>query len=187
MELLERGAAEVVGIDIAGQFVASADRRLTLVQGDLSQLDEVPAVFGRSFDRILFLQSLGYATDQAATLRAARRLLSADGFLVVVRSHPVRFAVERAKKNGTLIGQEYFSTGPYSYPSGWNDQVTVTHQVNTVAETVNVFAAAGLWMEEAVEPRLSAEDRRRFPHKQAWLDEHLGVIVFKLRPVRLSR
>jgi ubiquinone/menaquinone biosynthesis C-methylase UbiE len=187
VELLERGAAEVVGIDIAGQFVPSADRRLTLVQGDLSQLDDVPAVRGRSFDRILFLQSLGYAADQAATLRAARRLLSADGFIVVVRSHPIRFAVERAKKNGTLIGQEYFGAASYSYPSGWNEQVTVTHKVGTVADMVNAFAAAGLWIEEAVEPQLSLEARRRFPHKQAWLDEHLGVIVFKLRPAHSSR
>lgn len=147
VEMLERGAAEVVGIDIAGQFVASADPRLTLAQGDLSQLDEVPAVRERSFDRILFLQSLGYAADQAHTLRAARELLSADGFIVVVRSHPIRFAVERAKENGTLIGQEYFGTEPYSYASGWNEQVTVTHQVNTMADMVNAFAAAGLWIE----------------------------------------
>ena len=51
---------------------------------------------------------------------------------------------------------------------------------------INAFAAAGLWIEEAVEPQLSEEDQRRFPHKQAWLDEHLGVIVFKLRPIPLS-
>jgi SAM-dependent methyltransferase len=183
VELLEQGATEIIGIDISGHFIASADPRLTLVQGDLSELDQLPAVQGRTFDRILFLQSLGYAEDQVRTLRAARDRLSANGFMVVVRSHPIRFAVERAKKNGTLLGQEYFTTEPYSYASGWNEQVTVTHQTNTVADMLNAFAAAGLWIEGAVEPRLSAESRRRFPHKQAWLDEHLGVIVFKVRPL----
>ena len=34
----------------------------------------------------------------------------------------------------------------------------------------------------AVEPQLGQHDRRRFPHKQAWLDKHLGMIIFKLRP-----
>jgi SAM-dependent methyltransferase len=183
VELLEQGATEIIGIDISGHFIACADPRLTLVQGDLSELDQLPAVQGRTFDRILFLQSLGYAEDQVRTLRAARDRLSANGFMVVVRSHPIRFAVERAKKNGTLLGQEYFTTEPYSYASGWNEQVTVTHQTNTVADMLNAFAAAGLWIEGAVEPRLSAESRRRFPHKQAWLDEHLGVIVFKVRPL----
>ena len=62
----------------------------------------------------------------------------------------------------------------------------MTHQVNTVADMLNAFAAAGLWIEEAVEPRLSAPDRRRFPHKQAWLDEHLGIIIFKARPLHDS-
>ena len=151
------------------------------------ELVEVAELYGRSFDRILLLQSLGYAADQARTLRAARELLSADGFIVVVRSHPIRFAVERAKKNGTLIGEEYFSSEQYSYASGWNEQVTVTHGVGTVADMVNAFAAAGLWIEEAVEPELTPEDQRRFPHKQAWLDEHLGVILFKLRPLHPSR
>ena len=127
VELLERGAAEVVGIDIAGQFLASVDPRLTLARGDLTRLDEVPAIRGRSFDRILFLQSLGYAADQVRTLQMAGQLLSTEGFLVVVRSHPIRFAAERAKKNGTQLGREYFATEPYSYSSSWNEQLIVTH------------------------------------------------------------
>lgn len=142
VELLERGAAEVLGIDISGHFLASDHPKLTLVQGDLSELDQVSAISGRSFDRILFLQSLGYAAGQAHTLRAARDRLTADGFIVVVRSHPVRFAVERAKTNGTTLGQEYFSTEPYSYPSGWNEHITVSHRTNTVADMLNAFAAA---------------------------------------------
>lgn len=70
----------------------------------------MPCLHGRSFDRTLFLQSLGYAVDQARTLRAARDRLNANGFILVVRSHPIRFAVERARRNGTTLGQEYFST-----------------------------------------------------------------------------
>ena len=58
----------------------------------------------------------------------------------------------------------------------------LTHRTNTMADVINIFAAAGLWIEVAVEPQLGEDDRRRFPHKQAWLDKHLGVIIFKLRP-----
>ena len=117
IELLELGAAQVVGIDISGHFVDSVDPRLTLVQGDLSDLGQVPAIQRRSFDRILFLQSLGYAADQVHTLAAARDRLSAEGFIVVVRSHPVRFAVERAKKNGTSLGRSTTPLSPTPTPA----------------------------------------------------------------------
>jgi SAM-dependent methyltransferase len=183
VELLERGASSVTGLDLAGRFVPMEDERLTLIQADLSDLGEVPAITGRRFDRIVFLQSLGYARDQVATLAAARRHLTDGGFIVVARSHPIRFAVERAEKNGTTIGQEYFSTEPYTYASRWNKQISLTHVTNTVADMINTFAAAGLWIEHALEPQLSEEHRRQFPHKQVWLDRHLGIIVFRARPL----
>lgn len=59
----------------------------------------------------------------------------------------------------------------------------MTHRTNTVAGMLNAFATAGLWIERVVEPQLSAEDQQRFPRKQAWLNEHLGIIIFSARPV----
>ncbi len=112
VELLERGAAEVVGVDIAAHFLASADPRLTLVQGDLSDLDQVPAIQGRFFDRILFLQSLGYAADQARTPRVARERLSADGFIMVVRSHPIALPSNGRRRTGRCWDR---STSPLGF------------------------------------------------------------------------
>jgi SAM-dependent methyltransferase len=180
-ELLQLGAASVVGIDIAANFIEPIPRGLHLVQGDLSDLDRQPAITDRVFDRILFLQSLGYARDQVHTLATARKHLSSDGFMVVARSHPIRFAIERSEKNGTTMGEEYYSTEPYSYASGWNEQITLTHPGGTVADMINTFAEAGLRIETAVEPQMNEEDRHRYPHKQAWLNKHLGIIIFKLR------
>jgi len=185
-ELIQLGAASVVGIDIAGHFIEPIPRGLHLVQGDLSDLDREPAITGRLFDRILFLQSLVYARDEVHTLRTARDHLSSGGFMVVARSHPIRFAVERSEKNGTTIGEEYYSTEPYSYASGWNADVMLTHRGGTVADMINTFAAAGFQIESAVEPQLGGEDRRRYPHKQAWLNKYLGIIVFKLRPTQAN-
>ena len=45
---------------------------------------------------------------------------------------------------------------------------------------LNTFAAAGLTVDRAIEPELSAEARERYPHKQEWLNQHLGVILFVL-------
>jgi SAM-dependent methyltransferase len=54
-ELVENGAAAAVGIDISGTFVSAQPSRLQFVQGDLSELESVPELTDRTFDRILFL------------------------------------------------------------------------------------------------------------------------------------
>ncbi len=46
-----------------------------------------------------------------------------------------------------------------------------------------MFSAAGLWIETAVEPHLSEVAARRYPHKQAWMNKYLGILIFKLRPL----
>ncbi|MEQ7125888.1 hypothetical protein ABN034_15350 [Actinopolymorpha sp. B11F2] len=79
------------------------------------------------------------------------------------------------------MGEEYFSTARFSYLSGWNDQITLTKRPYTISDLINVFSAAGLWIETALEPQLSEDARRRYPHKQAWMNKYLGILIFKLR------
>lgn len=179
--LAAEGAAEVIGIDVAGAFVDHDRGNVRLVQGDLSTLASVPAVADRHFDRILFFQSISYSRDQTQTLVDARNLLADGGQILVQRSHPVRFAVERSRARGTSLGEEYYSTRPYAYESGWNGEVTLTHSTETFSTMLNTFSAAGLTVERAIEPELSAEARKRYPKKQEWLNQHLGVILFVLR------
>jgi SAM-dependent methyltransferase len=182
-ELVRDGAVSSVGVDISGNFLTAVPPGAELVQGDLSDLDSLPALAGRRFDRITFLQSIGYASDPVRTLRSARNMLSDDGFIVVTRTHPIRYAVERAEQNGTTLGEEYFATAPYTYVhDGWNDQVALTKRTYTIADLINLFSAAGLWIETAVEPQLSEDAGRRYPHKLAWMNKHLGILIFKLRP-----
>ena len=178
--LAEEGAVEVLGVDITDTFTDHDRDNVDLVQGDLSDLASVPATRGRLFDRILFFQTLGYARDQVRTLTEARNLLAPDGRILVQRSHPVRYAVERAETNGTSLGEEYYSTQRYTYRSGWNPSVSLTHSNETVSTIINTFVDAGLTIDAAVEPELSADDQQRYPHKQACLDKYLGVIIFVL-------
>jgi SAM-dependent methyltransferase len=182
-ELVRDGAGPAVGVDISGNFLTDLPPGLELVQGDLSDVDSVPGLTGRTFDRIMFLQSIGYANDPVRTLQAARRMLADDGFILLTRTHPVRYAVERAEQNGTTLGEEYYSTNPYTYVhTGWDDRVALTKRTSTIADLLNLFSAAGLWVETAVEPQLSEAARVRYPHKQAWMNKHLGILIFKLRP-----
>lgn len=107
--LADDGAAQAVGVDIAGNFIPDRPD-VELIQADLSDLCAVPALSGRRFDRILFLQSFGYAADPVHALQAARSMLTDNGFIQLTRTQPVRYALQRARDNGTTIGEEYFAT-----------------------------------------------------------------------------
>ncbi|QDP94915.1 class I SAM-dependent methyltransferase [Microlunatus elymi] len=182
--LIRDGAASGVGVDISGNFIVDPPPGLELIRADISGLESVPGLAGRRFDRILFLQSFGYAEDPVRTLQSARAMLAEDGFILLTRTQPIRYAVERAEQNGTSLGEEYFATDSFSYRHGsWNDQISLTKRPYTMADLLNVFSAAGLWIETTVEPQLSEEARQRFPHKQAWMNKYLGILMFKLRPL----
>lgn len=183
-QLAAEGAAPAVGVDISGNFIP-APPGVDLVQADLSDLSAVPALSGRRFDRILFLQSFGYAEDSVRALQIARDMLTDDGFILLTRTQPVRHAIERAEQNGTTIGEEYFTTAPFSYQHrSWDDQLTLTKRPFTMSDLLNAFSAAGLWIEEAKEPHMSAEAAARFPEKYASVSKHfVGIIMFKLRPL----
>lgn len=183
-QLVRDGAVTSVGVGISDTFIADPPPGLELVQGDLSDLGTVPGLAGRRFDRILFLQSFGYAKDPVHALATARRMLTDDGFVLLTRTQPVRYALERAAENGTTLGQEYFSTRSFSYRHrSWDDDVTLTKRPYTMSDLLNTFSAAGMWVETAVEPQLSRADAERFPHKKAVLDAYLGILVFRLRPL----
>ena len=73
----------------------------------------------------MFLQSFGYASDPVRTLRAARAMLTDDGFILLTRTQPIR-SPSPAERNGPSLGEEYSSRDVYSYRSSWNDQITLS-------------------------------------------------------------
>lgn len=74
----------------------------------------------------MFLQSFGYAKDPVRTLKSSRSRLADDGFILLTKTQPIRYALDQAEQNGTSLGEEYFSTSPFSYLSGWNPEISLT-------------------------------------------------------------
>jgi SAM-dependent methyltransferase len=182
-QLASEGAVRSVGVDISANFIVQPPG-VELIQGDLSDLAAVPGLAGRQFDRILFLQSFGYAADPVRALQTARDMLAEDGYILLTRTQPIRYAIERAEENGTSVGEEYFATESFAYRHrNWNEQVTLTKSPFTVSDLLNTFSRARLWIEAAVEPQMPAEAAQRYPHKQAVMNKYLGILMFKLRPL----
>ncbi len=110
-------------------------------------------------------------------------MLTDEGFIVLTKTQPIRYARECAEKNGTSLGEEYFAQGTYTYRTGWNQDIALTKNTYTMSDLLNTFRAAGLWIEMALEPHLSEDAARRYPQKQQWMNNYLGIIIFKLRPI----
>jgi SAM-dependent methyltransferase len=182
-ELVRDGAVASAGVDIGANFITSPPAGVELIRGDLSNPDSLPELRGRTFDRILFLQSFGFAKVPVHTLRAARAMLNQDGFILLTRTQPIRYALERAEKKGTTLGEEYFSKADYTYRTGWNENIALTKRTYTMSDLLNAFSKAGLWIETAIEPQLTGDAACRYPHKQAWMNRYLGILIFKLRPL----
>lgn len=53
-------------------------------------------------------------------------MLNQDGFILLTRTQPIRYAAERTERNGTTLGEEYFSRADYSYRTGWNEHIGLT-------------------------------------------------------------
>ena len=182
-QLVMEGAVASVGVDISRNFI-DPPLGVEFIEGDLSDLAALPGLASRRFDRILFLQSFGYAADGIKALRTAREMLTEDGFILLTRTQPVRYAIERAEQNGTSLGEEYFATESFGYRHrNWNDAVTLTKRPYTMSDLLNTFSAARLWIETAIEPQMPAAAAQRYPHKQAVLNKYLGILMFKLRPL----
>ena len=169
LQLLQDGAAASVGVDVGGNFIAARLLAWSSSKAISPSWPCVPSVAGRQFDRILFLQSFGYAKDPVRSAAdGTDDVQGRDGFILLTRTQPIRYAIERAEQNGTSLGEEYFSTDSFSYRDrNWNEHITLTKRPYTMSDLINVFSAARMWIDATVEPQLSAEVRQRYPHKQA--------------------
>lgn len=83
--LAERGAGEVVGIDVSADAIASASRRyarpgVAFLEADALALD--PGRLG-VFDLIVSLETIEHVPEPARLLDVFRSLLSSDGFVLV--------------------------------------------------------------------------------------------------------
>ena len=104
-ELVGAGATGSVGVDVSDDFLPDPPRGMELLRGDLSDLSAVPGLAGRRFDRILFLQSFGYAREPVAALRTARTMLTDDGFILLTRTQPVPTPSSAPRRTGPRSGR----------------------------------------------------------------------------------
>ncbi len=185
LELSARGASQVVGLDVSDGFLPVPEgAAVRFHHHDLSRLGDFRSDEPARFDRVLFLSSLGYAEDEVATLVSARRLLRPGGAVVVARTSPIRYAVERSEREGCGLGTAYHDSEPWDHRPRWDPSVVLSRRTRTFSDMVNAFCAADLRVTACTEPQLTSDQAERYPHQQAWMDRYVGIIVFRAVAVR---
>jgi SAM-dependent methyltransferase len=162
LELYERGASRVVGLDVTDGFLpVPPGAAVRFDHHDLSRSAEYASVEPAGYDRLLFLSSLGYAEDEVATLVAARELLRPGGVIVVAGSSPIRYALERSERDGYGIGTAYHDSQPWANRPRWDPSVVLPRRTRTFSDMLNMFCAAGLQVTRCTEPQLTSEQAER--------------------------
>jgi SAM-dependent methyltransferase len=162
-ELLDRGAAEVVGVEGSETLLSAARARL----GDRAELHqhdlEQPLTFlpDESFDLAVMALVYHHIDAREQLLAELRRLLRPGGLLLVSTTHPAA--------DWTWFGGSYFDEERVEAQFG--GRFTHTYWRMTLESFLGELLSAGFTLERLVEPRATEEarhiDPRRFDNTQA--------------------
>jgi SAM-dependent methyltransferase len=162
-ELLDRGAAEVVGVEGSDTLLSAARARL----GDRAELHqhdlEQPLTFlhDESFDLAVMALVYHHIDAREQLLAELRRLLRPGGLLLVSTTHPAA--------DWTWFGGSYFAEERIE--ARWSgSRFTHTYWRMTLESLLGELLSAGFTLERLVEPRATEEarhiDPRRFDNTQ---------------------
>lgn len=164
--LAERGAAEVLGIDLCQPLIAAAKTlpraNLSYRVGDAEDLSEIQA---ESLDLVVSYLNQCDLPQFERNNEAAHRILKKNGRFIVANLHPMRSAVGGWKKDANgrkehAIVDHYFEEGQRSWKM-LNVDFTNFHR--TLATYMNAFLKTGFTLEKLIEPRPTAEQMQQYP------------------------
>lgn len=180
----EQGALSVLAIDPSTGFAEnwsshSACRNLSFIRAGFEDLASLPQLKEKSFDLIVCFQALMYARSISETVQTMSGLLKDHGSFVLSVPHPFRFALLKSELEEWKPGAAYQHTAPYRYPSPWNPDMYLEHAMPRISDYLNALVQAGLHLAECDEPRVTEEFRNIAPEKAAWMDQYVGIMIFR--------
>lgn len=164
--LAERGAAEVIGVDLCQPLIDAAQALpmdgLSYRVGDAEDLSDIGT---ESLDLVVSYLNQCDLPQFERNNEAVHRILKKNGRFIVANLHPMRSAVGGWKKDANGIKEhaivdDYFEEGQRSWKM-LNVDFTNFHR--TLATYMNAFLKAGFTLEKLLEPRPTAEQMQQYP------------------------
>lgn len=154
--LAEQGAW-VVGLDLSAGMLryalgAAAETGISvpLVQADATRLPFVSGTFDLACSAF---GAVPFVADSAAVMREVARVLRPGGRWIFAVTHPLRWIFpDDPGEAGLTVSQSYFDRTPYVEVNGSGQPTYVEHH-RTLGDRIREIVAAGLVLEELVEPQ----------------------------------
>jgi SAM-dependent methyltransferase len=158
--------ARVVGLDLSAGMLRHAGRAaqetglaVPLVQADARRLPFADAGFDLACSAF---GAVPFVADSAAVMREVARVLRPGGRWVFSVTHPVRWIFpDDPGEAGLTVAQSYFDRTPYVEVDAWGTP-TYVEQHRTLGDRVREIIAAGLVLEDMVEPQWPPGLRREW-------------------------
>ena len=172
-ELLDRGAAEVVGVEGSESLLAAARERL----GDRAVLHrhdlEEPLGFLESgaFDLAVMALVYHHIEARGQLLAEIRRVLRPGGVLLVSTTHPAG--------DWAYFGGSYFAGDRVELPIG--EGFAITYRRMSLETFLGELLGAGFGLEELREPRATEEARRVDPRRYDKTRQRPTFLAVRLR------
>ena len=158
--------ARVVGLDLSAGMLRHAVRAghdtgcpVPLVQADGGRLPFADASFDLACSAF---GAVPFVADSAAVMREVARVLRPGGRWVFAVTHPIRWIFpDDPGEAGLTVTQSYFDRTPYVEVDALGKPTYVEHH-RTLGDRVREIVAAGLLLEDLVEPEWPAGLRREW-------------------------
>jgi ubiquinone/menaquinone biosynthesis C-methylase UbiE len=143
----ERGAAQVVGIDVSENMLARArsatsDGAITYQRANMERIDLPEAAFDLVYSSLAF----HYVEDFSGLIAKVHRTLKPEGYLVFSIEHPIYMAGDHpewmvnARGSRVWPVNRYFAEGPRE--ADWLTKGVIKH-LRTMGTTLNVLIGQG--------------------------------------------
>jgi SAM-dependent methyltransferase len=172
-ELLERGAAHVVGVEGSEVLLQAARERL----GDAASLHlhdlETPLTFldDQQFDLAVMALVYHHIDDRSSLLFEIRRLLRPGGILLVSTTHPAG--------DWTWFGGSYFSEERVD--ATWGGRFVHSYWRMPLQKFLGELLGVGFVLEALVEPRATETARTKDPSRWAKTHQVPFFLAVRLR------
>lgn len=173
-ELVARGAS-VVGFDHSPRMVTIAEARVPEAKFRVHDLgDPLDWIPDATFDAALCALAIEYVDDRVGALRELRRVIKADGAVVMSRPHPT---ADWLRHGGNYFANRVIEE---TWSKGWH----LRYWLSPLQETCDEIYRAGFAIERLVEPQPTAEARAVNPDDYELLQRAPGFLALRLVPRR---
>jgi SAM-dependent methyltransferase len=175
--LLDRGAEQVVGVDLCPPMIISETQLATGRDGYiLADVQDMGFFGGGTFDLAVSYLNQCDLPDFEANSREVFRILKPGGRFIIANLHPMRSAVGswlRADDGAKLhvILDRYFDEGDRRWKMFGLDLTNFHRALSTY---IRAYRQTGFAVEEIIEPTLEPENLKHYPE----LDDELRVPNF---------